>query len=352
MRAPVLVALLVALLAVVTLAACGDPATQHHPEVAMSEQPSERRIVPVPQDSLRTLWTRGGEQDDTVMFMPVSITADSDLVFVADVASHEVIAFRAADGSVAWRIGRRGAGPADFDVPMGLAVLPSRELAVIDQRNARIAIVSRAGEVVQHVSLASLALTTSVCGAADGSLLVAAAGERAAEIVRIARDGRIVGRHGLPWAEARSSSPIATQLRLERRGFDGSCFVGLMLGVGFALFDGERFTHVSPYVERLVLPVAERSGRGERLAERQIAIADVSIDEAEIAIAFEGRTAERRRLVDMYDSATGAYRRSYLLGPTVTSMARDGGRFFFLIERRGYLTLEAVELPTSATATR
>ena len=351
MRPPVPAARL-ALATLATLVGCGAPTTQDHPEVGMSDQPSERRIVAVPQDSLRALWTRGGEQDDTVLFMPVSITADSDLVFVADVASHEVIAFRSVDGSVAWRVGGKGAGPAEFDVPMGLAVLPSRELAVIDQRNARIAIVSRAGHVVQHVSLASLALTTSVCGAADGALLVAAAGEDAAEIVRVTRDGRIVGRHGPPWAEARGSSTIATQLRLERRGLDGSCFVGLMLGVGFALFDGERFTHVSPYVERLALPAAERSRRGERLAERQIAIADVAIDEGEIAIAFEGRTAERRRLIDMYDAATGAYRRTYLIGPTVTSMARDGGRFFFLIERRGYLTLEAVALSTFAASVR
>ena len=345
MRALALVALCA------SLAGCGEPTTQDHPEVAMSEQPAERRIVPVPQDSVRTLWTRGGEQDDTVLFMPVSITADSDLVFVTDVASHEVIAFRAADGSVAWRIGGKGAGPSEFDVPMGLAVLPSRELAVIDQRNARIAIVSRAGEIVQHVSLASLALTTSVCGAADGSLLVAAAGEDAAEVVRITRGGRIVKRHSLPWPESRTSSAIATQIRLERRGFDGSCFVGLMLGVGFALFDGERFTHAAPMSSGCAA-AAERAGRGQRLAERQIALADVAIDGGEIAIAFEGRTGERRRLVDTYDAATGAYRRTFLLEPTITSMARDGGRHFFLIERRGYLGLEAVTLPVVATATR
>jgi hypothetical protein len=337
-----------AALAGATLASCEPRGTHDQPEVAMSQQPSNRRLVPIPHDSMRSLWTRGGEHDDTVMFMPVSITADSDLVFVTDIASHELIAFRSDDGTVAWRVGRKGAGPDEFDMPMGLTVLPSREVAVIDQRNARVTIVSRRGEIVDHVSLGAMALTTSVCGAADGSLLVAAAGADAVEIVRLTRDGRVTARYPLPWPEAREASPIATQVRLERRGLDGSCFAGLVLGVGFALFENDRFTRTAAYVEPLPLPASERSGRRERLTERQIAVADVAIDEGEIAIAFEGRTPEMRRLVDLYDARTGEYRRTYLLGPTLTGMARDGGRYFMLVERRGYPTLEARMMPDHA----
>ena len=57
-----------------------------------------------------------------------------------------------SDGSLVRRIGSQGSGPAQFDSPYGLCVLPDEQLAVCDTGNNRIQIVSFDGKFIRELT--------------------------------------------------------------------------------------------------------------------------------------------------------------------------------------------------------
>jgi hypothetical protein len=294
-----------------------------------------------------TLWTRGGTaQDDTLLLMPWALAADSARVYLLDAAAYRVVAFRAADGSLAWVAGRKGGGPGEFAAPTTLATLPDGNIAVADSRNGRITVLDTAGRVTRELSLSEAGDTRSMCALRDGSLLLSTSDDEW-PIVVMSAWGRILRRFRLPWPDLARVPPLARQARLAGTPNRSACVLALELGRGFAVFDGARFAAPHDYIESFDLPRVDVkrtfSSRTQRVVERRIAAYDVAVDGREIAAAFEGRTDVARRIIDVYDAQSGAYVRTYLLADPVANLARWGGRYYIVSEREGYPVLLALE---------
>ena len=294
-----------------------------------------------------TLWTRGGTaQDDTLLLMPWALAADSARVYLLDAAAYRVVAFRVADGSLAWVAGRKGGGPGEFAGPTAIATLPDGSVAVADSRNSRVSILDTAGRVTRELSLSEAGDTRSMCALRDGSLLLSTSNDEW-PVVLMSAWGRVVRRYQLPWPDLARVPPLARQARLAGTPNWSTCVLALELGRGFAVFDGERFAAPHDYVESFDLPRVDVrrtfSSRTQRVLERRIAAYDVAVDGREIAAAFEGRTDAARRIIDVYDTQSGAYLRTYLLPDAVANLARWGGRYYIVSEREGYPVLLAVE---------
>jgi len=300
-----------------------------------------RRFVAVAWD---TLWTRGGEADDTLLLMPWAMAAGSGRVYVLDAAAHRVVALDAADGSVAWVAGSKGSGPGEFQSPTPVATLPDGRVAVADPQNNRITILGEGGFVSRTISSRDAADVTSLCGLSDGSLLIATLADTQ-PVITMSRDGRVTGRYDLPWPDVAARPPITRAAKLVSTGGSG-CVLLLTLGRGFATFEGGRFTRRREYVERLELPDAEVTqtfrSRTQRLVERQIAAYDGAVDGGEIALLFEGRTADARHLIDVYERSAGTYLHSYRLPHPANGLASFDGRYYLLAEREGYPVLTAL----------
>jgi hypothetical protein len=74
-----------------------------------------------------------------------------DEVWVSNVAEHRVEVFDAASGQYKRSIGRRGRGPGEFGVPLGIAAMPDASVAVVDMLGARIQVLDRAGNWVRDI---------------------------------------------------------------------------------------------------------------------------------------------------------------------------------------------------------
>jgi len=75
---------------------------------------------------------------------PVSISHDTDAIYVVDAEAHEVRAFSKA-GVFLGTLGRKGQGPGEFDTPAGLDARDGR-LFVADRFNSRVQILDKAGK--------------------------------------------------------------------------------------------------------------------------------------------------------------------------------------------------------------
>jgi hypothetical protein len=109
-------------------------------------------VAAVPPDAekegLRRLAARDvkpdfGADDEAAFGRPVSITHDTEAIYVVDAEAHEIRVFSRA-GDFVEALGRKGQGPGEFDTPMDLDVRDGR-LYVADKFNDRVQILDRKG---------------------------------------------------------------------------------------------------------------------------------------------------------------------------------------------------------------
>lgn len=333
--------------------ACGEKTGGAPPQASMEIQ---RRFAAARWD---TLWTRGGTEADTSLLYPLGpMAADQNHLYVADAAAFRVVAFRTADGSVAWMAGRRGSGPAEFLSLSALALDPSGTLLVADPQNGRLAALTADGTIVRHAALRDIAYVESLCALPDGSILLATM-QADAHVVIIAPDGALVRHVPLPWPDMEARAPLSRQADLASGGTHRSCVLALTLGRGFSIFKDGRFHEAHPYVEAFDLPEVEESvsrgggtiRREQRLPKRRMAARAVAADSSTLAVVFEGETNQAARLIDVYDLDTGQYLHSYVFTRPIRGLARAGGVYFVLQEHEGYPQVLALR-PTTGGASQ
>jgi hypothetical protein len=85
-----------------------------------------------------TAWTIGPSSAEAIL-MPGAMAADARQVYVLDLG----VALRSKDGSVAWSAGRTGSGPGEFRQTVHVNVMPSGEIAVVDEAARRLSVFSQ-----------------------------------------------------------------------------------------------------------------------------------------------------------------------------------------------------------------
>lgn len=66
-------------------------------------------------------------------------------VWVTNTLLHRIEVFDAASGRFVRSIGRRGRGPGEFGIPLGMAVTPASDICVVDMLNARVQLLTSGG---------------------------------------------------------------------------------------------------------------------------------------------------------------------------------------------------------------
>lgn len=327
------------------VAACGADRDATRARGPSELGPPERRFVDARID---TLWSRGSLAD-TVIELPLHLAADGELVVVADGARRGVAALHAADGSTAWTSGRKGRGPGEFERPAVLEFLPDGRLLVADVDIGRVTILERDGSRAGEFPLED-AHVTGLCALADGTL-VAVATTQHENFRTLNLQGTTLSRHAVPWPALASESQLARQLVTTTGPDRKDCLAALMIGRGFASFDGRDFTFARDYVEAMPTPevvvrsseTRARRDRAERLDRATVSTRAIASTPTHHYIGFEGATAEAGRIIDVYDRS-GAYTHSFRMPRRVHKLGWANEVFYVLSMDQGVPVITALTL--------
>jgi sugar lactone lactonase YvrE len=123
-----------------------------------------------------------GEPKDLVKPVGVAVSKDGQRIYVVDRGTvndddHKVIAYT-PDGRELFRIGARGKGDGQLNIPLGAAVLPDGNLAVLDSGNFRIQIFNGDGKYVRSfggvgTELGRFSRPRSIASDNEGNIYVA-----------------------------------------------------------------------------------------------------------------------------------------------------------------------------------
>lgn len=300
-----------------------------------------RRIAPLPAE---TLWVRGGRKDDPVMRFPEYLAHDSNLVFVSDKVSHQVIAIEQRTGLTRWTT----AGiPDAVRSPGSMAGLPGGGVAVLDAAGTLVRMDDR-GRVMTSASLIDGNIARQICAFDDSTFLVAFLRQHL-PLATIDARGRVGRRFELPWEEVRSLSPMQTQVVLA--GARGNrCIVSLVFGQGLAAVRTDGVEWTAPYVEPVPIPgVNEKTSTHgaehntmAHIEAKHVAVRDLSVDDDAIDVIFEGADRKPGSLIDEYQASTGSYLGTRWASRRVLGIQRRGERIFLLAGLHGYPALVAM----------
>jgi hypothetical protein len=273
-----------------------------------------------------TLWVMPREED-TLLLRPYMLASLDSEVYVVDSDGY-IVALRENDGSVIWRAGRHGSGPAEFAQPYWLGTTPAREIMVLDQLARRLVMFHLNGEYSRYVSLMDArGEPLAACALEDASFLVFLGGD---SVVAVGSDGRARDRSIQPW-NVNDVHGIVNQTVLDRDPVTGTCVAAMLVGDRFLSFNAaEGFGIARKYVEPFASPEWLRSSSGrDSLSHNHHAVWDIEVRNDTLWVLFEGTTEFRRKLLDAYAVSTGEYLFTLLLPNRASLFASTGAGFVF-----------------------
>ncbi len=294
-----------------------------------------------------TLWTRGGIDEDTVLYGPWAVRGSGDQAIVLDRGGYRIRAFDLGTGDVRWSFGSGGDGPGEFRDPVDALPLADGSIVVWDLAVGRLTWVSADGRLERMVQPDARSTPMRFCELSGGTL-VALHGSADNTVSALSPGGELLPRASLPWRSYRRLDPLQRQAEFAA-GPGGECVYYLTQSTGFARFTAEGFGPPHDYVEPMAPPGADvqmsRTERRVRLDGYRLAVHAGFVREGELWLAFRGETSLASRLIDVFDVDTGAYLRSYRLPWTVSGVAAGGDVVLLLSTRDAFPVLVATRAP-------
>lgn len=292
-----------------------------------------RRMIAYSAD---TLWRRGGPVDDSLLLNPITLAADDDGVYVFDAGTMRVVALSRLDGGARWTFGRRGSGPGEFRQFAAMTARPQGGVLALDRASFRLTSLAASGSVLDgEQDDMREARPTSVCPMGRGSYVGASMASRLPLLVRLDSTGEAAPLLRVPWPAMDTLSVIARQSLVVSDQAGATCMLTPFYGRGFARVTEHGIAFSADYVEQVPPPtvVERRDGRGQvsSIGRGSVrAVLDAAVTDSLLAILFEGRTADRGRVVDYYDVRDGRYLHSVRLDHRFDRLALAGGVTYLL----------------------
>lgn len=304
-----------------------SPARVAQPTLPAPRRASSLDVVP--------LWTIGGPDDPGRLIQPVSLFASRLGVLVSELDGARVLVFESRSGAIADTIGRYGMGPGEFGRAPVLLGSYERPLA-FEGPSGRISALGEAeGPLGTRVAGGRRWMTACAIdktrvllqfvGWDDDGYWISTMGEQAA----------LVDSFSHPVPELGAVLPVGRQAPLAQAD-DSTCVILPAYSRQFAVYRDGRIA-VGEGVEDAPLPEVLDPGRGQGHSRRVAAsvrsthLAAVSW-RGRLLVLYEGSSAHRRRLIDVYDEQL-AYQSSVVLPFDTQFIAASGDTLFVLGER-------------------
>jgi hypothetical protein len=278
-----------------------------------------RQLHEVPWD---TVFHLSMAPDDTLFYGIDGVRADGERIWVLDRLARRVTVL---DWNGRWlrQVGREGAGPGEFLHPQRMELDDRGWVWVFDEGTGRLSTFDLDGVLRQELSLRHLGASLGAfVPEGSGPSILGVTHERGLQLVRIDEKGDVSSVVPLPAPETSRVWGFAFQGHAHRGVGSSKWVFAFSSGDGWFLLDslgvvgGRRL-----YPEAVTFPtmVEEVARQGEvthtirRLSEPRFAALSVAVTRDRVWMAFAGEGPQRGRLLEEYDLATGAYRRSLLL---------------------------------------
>jgi hypothetical protein len=335
-RAGAVICLILIFLAAVAFVGAGG-VSKETPQVADPTMSSSFEIREFLDARLDTVFSNGS-YNDTLLLNPIRIAARGANIYVFD-AGDQSLKSLSGSGRLLWRVGREGSGPQEFRKVRDLSIGIAGKVLVADQTNERLSVYDSAGQLEKEITLRYLdASIEQVIEIAPDTFLVWALGRPDSEpLVILDEAGSIVERADAPF-EIASSVPflgaqakIGTDARRPGRWVYAFIFVDRWRTL-------QRLMPISEerrYIEPLPVPEVEietdgRASFSSRMRNAVQGALSLSVVGDTAFVLFRGRTAERGRLVDLYDIESGSYLGSILLPGAASALAATHDRLVLL----------------------
>ena len=246
-----------------------------------SSSASTRRY---PAIRLRSTWTIGGDDADTTFLLPFSLTTTAQHFVVYDAIARRVVALSPISGKEAWRFGRAGRGPNEFGGIAFVSPRPAGGVRILDLGNQRLSSLSDQGTILGRYAYPFGADPRGVCD--------------------------------LQESQVRLRALVDHEIQRSVGNYRGDvCFATLSFGPRFAILDKDGVRATGSWTEPVPLARARSLGKGSWTMMPGSVITTTSatgVGET-FAVLFEGRSTQRKRLIDFYSIADASYLFSIVL---------------------------------------
>ncbi|MFN8665861.1 MAG: hypothetical protein U0164_01555 [Gemmatimonadaceae bacterium] len=263
-----------------------------------------RRFPPV---TLHLRWEIGGAAEDTTFLLPFSLASTRRYLIVYDAIARRVVALDPSTGREAWRLGRAGRGPDEFG---GVAfVTPRAEggVRILDLGNLRLSSLSDDGKHTGRYAFPLGSDPRGVCDVTGAQIRLRALVDH--EIQRVVGDSTVASDGPLPWAEMARQPSLVRQSLLFAHPGDDACLLSMTFGPRFSILDKNGVRATGEWIEQVPLANARALGMGSWTMMPGSVISTTSATGIgrSFAVLFEGRSNQRKRVVDFYSSEDAAY---------------------------------------------
>jgi len=278
------------------------------------------------------------DRDGTLFGDPLRIKASPDGGFVvADWGELTIRAF-SADGEPVWRFGQQGAGPGEFFMFSDIEYGTDGELLILDDKNARLTILSPDGGLVRTVRTPVGRMSQVLPATASRQwLLMPTEDRRRTFCLLVSESGR--GTKSVSWPPQLSfSHDMAAEAFAAPTG-NGRAVVVFRWASPLVFVEADgTVAAVVEGVERIPFPDVvdynvdtkasglDRQGiKNMRMTkidpQAVLAVKSVTADRSHVFVLLAGGSEDRERIVDTYSVLDGAYRGSFLLPRPVADIA-------------------------------
>lgn len=281
-----------------------------------------RRFVAAVWD---TVFIIGGAIQDSVVFLPRTLTAGAGRLYVYDYGDTRLKAFDDS-GDLIWTFGKPGAGPREFGNVFDIELDSRGAIWAIDAGNGRIAVVDPDGTPNDIIPYASR-MVRDVLPTRDGVLVTPMS---PAKVLWLALDSAGSVTHEQPLPEIAD----LTRTHFMARGTFAALGPGqrtwsavFPFGNLLLVHDGRRLRCAGRLVEGEPFP-----DRWETGSRPPVWAAGVALGDSSVFVLARGQTDAALRMVDVYSSRNCGYSRTLRLPVRATAIASDDGTFFVAYE--------------------
>ena len=178
---------------------------------------------------------------------------------------------------------------------------------MLDQGNLRLTNVSETGVAERRFAYPFGADPRGVCELRKSQVRLRGLLDH--EIERISGDTTLIGRSPLPWPELGGLPVLARQAMIFPNATNDVCLLSLTFGPRFALLDANGTRALGTWIEAVPLAKVRALGKGSwtMLPGNVISTTSATAVGDAFAVLFEGQTARKRRVIDLYDAGDARY---------------------------------------------
>lgn len=263
------------------------------------------------------VWSRGGAREEMLIAVVRSLIPHANGVLLADEGALQLTSFDGSSGATRWSLGRKGAGPGEFQAMTDVTLDGRGNTLVLDAATSRITTISPTGELQPYRNAGPLAMAEQICAMPDGT--VATVLRRPDMWVAMVRDSAVHKAFTFPVALPSGAPRMVTSVSFAHGEADGPCTLFTTFGYGIGALYGDSASLVlHPYAEALSQPTfdvtEDRSGPAVRtttiMTSGTSAATRGSRWRDTVVLNFSGASGPGKPVLDVY-TAQGRYLHSW-----------------------------------------